>query len=81
MNDTLIPERPAAAHVAEVDPDTAHIEAAHLLAEEATPKLHHCGFTDDQILAWAKAFLVAEGSGGLDGFYAWIAEREHCAAA
>ena len=48
MNDVLIPERPLDAHVPEVDPDTAHIEAAHLLAEEAGPELLADGFTQDQ---------------------------------
>jgi hypothetical protein len=78
MDRVLIPERPAEAHVPEVDPDTAHIECAHLLTEEATPRLSECGFTPDQVLAWAKAYLVAEHSGDVDGFIAWIAEREHC---
>ena len=78
MDTELIPERPAQAHIAEVDPDTAHIESAHLLAEEATPKLEACGFTQEQILAWAKAYLVSESSGCVDCFVAWIAEREHC---
>jgi hypothetical protein len=76
MNDVLIPERPLDAHVPEVDPDTAHIEAAHLLAEEASSELLADGFTQDQILAWAKAFLVSNSSGCLDCFYHWIAEQE-----
>jgi hypothetical protein len=80
MSNVLIPERPKDAHIAEVDPDTAHCEAAHLLAEEAGPELLADGFTQDQILAWAKAFLVSNGSGCLDCFYAWIAKQEHVTA-
>jgi hypothetical protein len=76
----LIPERPTEAHVPERDPDTAHIEGAHLLAEEARPLLFACGFTNEQILAWAKAYLVAESSGSLEDFVGWIVEKEHCPA-
>jgi len=77
MSNVLIPERPKDAHIAEVDPDTAHCEAAHLLAEEAGPQLLADGFSLDQILAWAKAFLVSNRSGCVDCFITWIAEQEH----
>jgi hypothetical protein len=77
MDTTLIPERPMDAHLVEIDPDTAHCEAAHLLAEEAGPELLADGFSEEQILAWAKAFLVSNGSGCIGCFIDWIATQEH----
>lgn len=72
----LVPEAPGDAGVAVDDPDTAHVEAAHLLADEAEDALGARGFTQAQIVAWADAFVRDEGSGDLADFIAWIEARE-----
>lgn len=73
----LEPMEPHEAGVSEADPDAAHLEAAHVLADEAEPRLRAQGFTDDQICRWAEAYLREEGSGDVDGFIAWIDRQEH----
>lgn len=72
----LSPASPHDVGVGEADPDSAHAEAAHLLADAAGPALRDRGFTDAQINEWADAYLRAEGSGGVDGLIAWIEARE-----
>jgi hypothetical protein len=72
----LIPERPSEAGVEEQQPDSAHREAAHVLAAEAQARLSARGFTSDQILEWAEAYLRAEGTGEVDGLIGWIEEQE-----
>ena len=72
----LVPEGPAEAGVGNVEVDFSHLEGAHLLAEELGDRLRSRGFTDDQILDWAKAFLRSEHSGGDPEFLAWIRKRE-----
>ena len=73
----LVPESPRRAGIEQKEPDTAHMEATHLLAEEADRRLGSRGFTRDQILDWTKNYLVAERSGGVDGLITWIDEQEH----
>lgn len=72
----LKPEDPSEAGVASGDLDVSHLEGAHLLADEAEHRLRALGFTDDQILSWAEAYIRAEGSGDVDELVAWIAEQE-----
>jgi hypothetical protein len=72
----VIPERPSEAGVAERDVDSAHTEAAHVLAGEAHARLGGRGFTPHQTLEWAEPYLRAEGSGEIDGFIRWIDEQE-----
>jgi uncharacterized protein YrrD len=73
----LVPESPRAGGLPDVGSDPSHIEGAHLLAEEAELRLAPRGFTRDQILDWAKEYLVSDGSGAVDGLIAWIDEKEH----
>lgn len=72
----LVPEAPADAGVAADDPDTAHVEAAHLLADQAEDALRARGFTRAQVIAWADAFMRDEGSGDITEFFAWVEARE-----
>jgi hypothetical protein len=72
----LVPERPSEAGVEEREPDSAHAEAAHILAAEACEPLRGRGFTADQILEWAEAYLRSEESGGVEELIRWIEEQE-----
>jgi hypothetical protein len=75
-DDGPVPEDPRDAGVAEGDPDSAHAEAARMLAAQARETLRARGFTDEQIREWADAYEREEGSGDVDSFVAWIEERE-----
>lgn len=77
LADALVAEEPHDVGVNDRDPDVAHAEAAHLLADEAHELLRARGFTDRQILHWADAYVRAEHSGDVDLFLAWIYAREH----
>jgi sporulation protein YlmC with PRC-barrel domain len=75
-DEDLVPEEPGDAGVKAVRADASHQEAAHLLMDEVGPRLRARGFSDEQILQWAKAFLGAEHSGGADEFLNWIHGQE-----
>ena len=75
----LTPENPRDVGVDELIPDLGQLEGAHLLANEARPHLHECGFSDDQILHWAETYIAREGSGDLASFLAWIGDCEEAA--
>ena len=72
----LVPELPHWAGVAETIPGSDGIEGAHLLADEAREALRRSGFADEQIDAWAEAYVADEHSGDVDSFVDWIAEQE-----
>ena len=74
--DRLLPELPRAAGVAEAVPDSDGIEGAHVLADEARERLRLSGFTDDEIDAWADAYVAGEHSGDVETFMVWIADQE-----
>lgn len=74
--DELVPEPPHCAGVAEAIPGSDGIEGAHVLADEAREQLRPFGFTDDEIDAWAEAFVAEEHSGDIETFVGWIAEQE-----
>ncbi len=78
--DDLAPEDPEEAGVAEQQPDTGHIEGAHLLANEAREPLRARGFTDDQILEWAEAYIGECHTGDVEGLLDWIRDRERTTA-
>jgi hypothetical protein len=80
-DDDLVPEGPQDAGVGSPGVDISHLEGAHLLAEEVRVRLKGQGFTDDQILDWAKAFLRDQHSGGKSEFLAWIETQEHAGSA
>lgn len=75
--DDLEPMQPDALGVDDREPDTAHTEAAHLIADQARATLRARGFTDAEIRHWADAYLRTEHSGDTDRFLAWIDTREH----
>jgi hypothetical protein len=73
----LTPEEPHEVGLAESEPDSAHVEAARVLADEAESVLVTCGFSDDEIRHWAEAYCREQGSGDLETFLAWIDVQEH----
>lgn len=72
----LTPEDPSEAGVPARSPDESRIEGAHVLASEARERLAPQGFTEEQILDWAEAFVAEEGNGDVDMFVDWIARQE-----
>lgn len=74
--DQLRPAEPHDVGVEERAVDSAHAEAAHLVADQAGRLLRDHGFTDTEIREWADVYVQDEGSGDLGGFLAWIAARE-----
>jgi uncharacterized protein YrrD len=76
-DEDLVPEGPGDAAVKDVGLDASHLEAAHLLTDEVSARLRPSGFSDEQILDWAKAFLRAEHSGGAEEFLDWIHKQEN----
>lgn len=75
--DDLVPAEPHDLGLDDRDPDTAHTEAAHLLADEVHATLRARGFTDAEIRRWTDAYVRAERSGDTDGFLSWIDTQEH----
>lgn len=73
----LVPEEPHEVGLAESEPDSAHVEAARVLAGEAERMLVICGFSADEIRHWAEAYCREQGSGDLETFLAWIDLQEH----
>lgn len=72
----LVPEEPREAGVPQPEPDSAHIEGAELLADQAADTLGEQGFSREEILAWAEAYVAARGAGDVDDFLAWMREQE-----
>jgi len=70
------PEPPADAGVAEPEPTIEEVEPVHLLANEAREALTTCGFDDEEIDGWSRAFIAERGGGTVDELLAWIADRE-----
>lgn len=75
-DDVLVPREPHEVGVTESEPDSAHMEAARVLADEAEDKLAARGFSDDEIRHWAEAYCREQRSGDLETFLAWIDQRE-----
>ena len=73
----LIPERPRSAGVVEEAPEPGGLEGAHVLADQARAHLRATRFTDEQIDAWADAYIAEEHSGDVAGFVAWLGRLEH----
>ncbi len=72
----LKPEHPHDAGLTEKIPDSAHLEGAEDLANEARRYLRRLGFTDLEINEWAFTYIVERHSGSVDSFLTWIAEKE-----
>jgi hypothetical protein len=77
VDHNLVPEGPHDGGGANSEVDVSHLEGAHLLADEVRARLRARGFTDEQVLDWAKAFLRSEHSGGDVEFLAWLRKQEH----
>lgn len=75
--DDLVASEPHDVGVDDRDPDGAHIEAAHVLADQVHDALRARGFTNSEILHWADAYTRAEHSGDADGFLEWTDTQEH----
>jgi hypothetical protein len=73
----LFPAEPNEVGVAESEPDSAHVEAARMLADEAEEELVARGFTNDEIRHWAEAYCREQRSGDLETFLDWVDLREH----
>lgn len=71
------PEDPADAGIPERTPDDSRIEGAHVLASQARPYLEDRGFSEDQVIRWADAFIAEQGHGDVAVFLDWIARQEH----
>jgi hypothetical protein len=67
-----LPRHPGEAGAHDETPDLGQLEGAHLLANDVRPFLAHCGFSDGQILEWARCYVAEEGSGDVNSFIAWI---------
>lgn len=76
MTERLTPEHPHDAGVAERQPDRAHDEATHLLADEARRRLRTESFTDAEIREWTAAYLEEDRSGDIEGLLQFIAGKE-----
>lgn len=72
----LVPEEPEEAGVPEREPDSAHVEGAQVLADEAEEVLGPQGFGHDQIREWAESYIAERGSGDVDDFVEWIRAKE-----
>ena len=67
---------PAEEGVSEEDAGFSRTEGAHVLASEAREELEDEGFTEQQILDWAEAFLREEEGGDVDAFLVWIEQQQ-----
>lgn len=79
---TFHPDPPRADHpgddgIAIHDPDSAHDEACHLLANDAAPTLLRDGLSRTEVWEWCEAFLEARGHGDVDELVEWIRARQH----
>lgn len=72
----LKPEAPEEAGVEDQDPALMQVEGAHVLANEARPRLEDAGFETEEVLDWAMAYIAEEGSGDVESFIKWIEKRE-----
>ena len=72
----ITPEEPSDAGVPEQVADPTREEGARILADQARQLLGDRGFTDKQIREWAETYIAEEGSGDVDSFIAWIADKE-----
>lgn len=57
--------------------DASRVEAAHLLANDAMPRLEARGFSREQILEWAEQYTNGGRNGGVSAFVDWIGREEH----
>ena len=76
MTTQVHPEHPREAGLPQHDPDAAHDEAAHLLANEAYPRLAPWGFTRQEAFEWSSVFLEREHGGDVHDLVTFISEHE-----
>lgn len=70
------PQAPEAAGLPPAEPAPSRVEGSRVLADSARERLGDRGFTHDQVVAWAEAFLVHEEAGDVDAFVAWVEEQQ-----
>ena len=76
LDPELTPLDPDEAGVDEQQTGASRTEGAHLLANEARPRLEPQGFHYPQVLAWAETYVATQGSGDVDAFVRWVADQE-----
>ncbi len=76
MAESLEPDTPDQEGVPAPEPDDAHREGAHLLANDARDELRAAGFDDEQIRRWAEAYVDHESSGDAASFVAWVRRQQ-----
>lgn len=74
--DDLNPDRPEDEGLVDPELPEVDVEGAHLLANEARPRLRADGFDDDQIDGWTRAYFEAGHEGDVDGLVAFIADQQ-----
>lgn len=57
-------------------PQDSQSDTAWLLAAQAKPRLNVQGFADEEIEEWAEAYVREVGAGDMQGFIAWLVERQ-----
>ena len=67
---------PAEAGVSEEDAEFSRTEGAHVLASQARGQLEPKGFSEQQILDWAEAFVAEEEGGDVEAFLAWVERQQ-----
>jgi hypothetical protein len=71
------PASPEDVGVPERELDVEQIEPARLLANDARDRLTAAGFTDEEVVEWARAYVAEVGEATtVDGLVDYIAERE-----
>ena len=76
MTDPVQPEFPEQEGLTEPELPEVDVEGARLLANEARPRLHADGFTDDEIDAWVRVYFEQGHEGTVEGLVAFIAAEE-----
>lgn len=60
----------------DVQPETAEVESARLLANHAAPQLKPEGLSDEQIRRLADEFIARDRGEAVDEFVAWARDRD-----
>ncbi|MDX1658248.1 MAG: hypothetical protein R3343_05460 [Nitriliruptorales bacterium] len=72
----LEPADPAEEGVSEEDAEFSRTEGAHVLASQARESLEGEGFSEQQILDWAEAFVAEEEGGDVEAFLSWVERQQ-----
>ena len=73
----VTPAEPRDVGVPERQLGTEQVEPARLLANDARDRLTAAGFSDEEVMGWARAYVAEVGEATtVEGLVAFIAERE-----